>query len=344
MIAFLAEHNKMELWATDIGNAYLEAYTSEKVCIIAFGELAGHLLVIVKALYGLMSSGLRWSEWFLAVLRDMGFKASYCDPCVWMRDKGDHYEYLGVYVNDLEIASRSPNEIIQELLTTYKFKLKGTGPMTYHLGCDFTRDGDDVLVQSPEKYLERTFDEYARIFGKKPRVASSPLEKGDHPEIDTMEYLGFDDIKKYQSVIGSLQWAISLGRLILLPQSWLCRLSAPYHARRATLNALEESLDISTRCDTLHYGTELRHLISAIYLRWMLNGTILFMAMWRKYYHMTYQNPRASQLVQLPMSMQICITAWCAICELQRSTGRSNPVSFPQGNQTWINNDSLMID
>jgi hypothetical protein len=215
MIAFLAEHNEMELWATDIGNAYLEAYTSEKVCIIAggeFGELAGHLLVIIKALYGLKSSGLRWSERFSAVLRDMGFKASYCDPCVWMRDRGDHYEYLGVYVDDLEIASRSPNDIIQDLLTTYKFKLKGTGPMTYHLGCDFTRDGDNVLVQSPKKYLERTFDEYTRIFGEKPRVASSPLEKGDHPEIDTTAYLGFDDIKKYQSVIGSLQWAISLGR------------------------------------------------------------------------------------------------------------------------------------
>jgi hypothetical protein len=38
MIAFLAKHNEMELWATDIGNAYLEAYTSEKVCIIAGGE------------------------------------------------------------------------------------------------------------------------------------------------------------------------------------------------------------------------------------------------------------------------------------------------------------------
>jgi hypothetical protein len=50
--------------------------------------------------------------------------------------------------DDLEIASRSPNEIIQELLTTYKFKLKGTGPMTYHLGCDFTRDGDDVVDSS----------------------------------------------------------------------------------------------------------------------------------------------------------------------------------------------------
>jgi hypothetical protein len=98
------------------------------------------------------------------------------------------------------------------LLTTYKFKLKGTGPMKYHLGCDFTRDGDGVLVQSPKKYLDQTFDEYTRVFGEKPRVASSPLEKGDHPEIDTTDFLDFDGIKKYQSLIGSLQWAISLGR------------------------------------------------------------------------------------------------------------------------------------
>ena len=48
-------------WAIDIGNAYLEALTSEKVCIRAgpeFGpELEGHLLIIYKALYGLKSSG-----------------------------------------------------------------------------------------------------------------------------------------------------------------------------------------------------------------------------------------------------------------------------------------------
>jgi hypothetical protein len=53
---FLAKLNHLELWATDIGNVYLEAYTSEKVYIIAgpeFGEHEGHILIISKALYGL---------------------------------------------------------------------------------------------------------------------------------------------------------------------------------------------------------------------------------------------------------------------------------------------------
>ncbi len=48
--------NGLEIQCGDIGNAYLELYTKEKVYFIAgpeFGELEGHIVVIVKALYGL---------------------------------------------------------------------------------------------------------------------------------------------------------------------------------------------------------------------------------------------------------------------------------------------------
>ena len=42
MIMFLAELNGQELWATDVGNAYLEAETSKRIYIITgpeFGDL-----------------------------------------------------------------------------------------------------------------------------------------------------------------------------------------------------------------------------------------------------------------------------------------------------------------
>ena len=57
---FLGELNGMEAYATDIGNAYLEAKTRKKVCIRAgpeFEELEGHLLIIYKVLYRLTSLG-----------------------------------------------------------------------------------------------------------------------------------------------------------------------------------------------------------------------------------------------------------------------------------------------
>ena len=67
---------------------YLEAETKEKVSFIAgpeFGDLAGHTLIIVKALYGLRSSGAHWHDCFADCLRDMGFAASKAEPDIWMR-------------------------------------------------------------------------------------------------------------------------------------------------------------------------------------------------------------------------------------------------------------------
>ena len=93
ILTFLAELNDMEIWATDIGNAYLESYTQEKVYIIAgpeFGEREGHTLIIVRALYGLRTSGLRWHERLADVLRNEGFFLSKAETDIWMRDKGDH--------------------------------------------------------------------------------------------------------------------------------------------------------------------------------------------------------------------------------------------------------------
>jgi len=40
----------------------------------------------------------------------------------------------------------------------------------------------------------------------------SPLEKGDHPEIDDSEFLDDDGIQTNQSLVGALQWSTSIGR------------------------------------------------------------------------------------------------------------------------------------
>jgi hypothetical protein len=56
-------------------------------------------------------------------------------------------------------------------------------------------------------------DNYVLLFGEKAKLnVYSPLEKGDHPELDSTEFLDMDGVQIYQSLIGSMQWAISLGR------------------------------------------------------------------------------------------------------------------------------------
>ena len=104
ILTFLAELNGSQVWATDIGSAYLESYTAEKVYIIAgpeFGDREGHTLIITKALHGLRLSSLRWAERFSDALREMGFFPSKAERDIWMRDKGDHYK-SGIRPDDLK--------------------------------------------------------------------------------------------------------------------------------------------------------------------------------------------------------------------------------------------------
>ena len=118
IVCFLAELNRLEITGGDIGNAYLEAYTKEKVCFRAgpeFGELEGHMLVIDKALYGLQTSGTRFHAKFADTLRSLGFVPSYADPDVWLRDAGDCYEYVVVYVDDILTALKKPKEFYDQL-------------------------------------------------------------------------------------------------------------------------------------------------------------------------------------------------------------------------------------
>ena len=131
-----------------------------------------------------------------------------------MRDAGDHYEYIAVYVDDLLIASKNPQGIIDQLQAKpHAFKLKGTGEVDFHLGCDYFRDKDGTLCVGPRKYIERMESSFKNHFGSAPSQRfQSPLEKGDHPELDDSPLLDGDGIAKYQSLIGTLQWTISLGR------------------------------------------------------------------------------------------------------------------------------------
>ena len=215
ILTFISELNDLEIWSTDIGNAYLESFTQEKVYIIAgpeFGDREGHTLIISKALYGLRSSGLRWHERLDQVLREAGFFPSKAENDIWMRDKGDHYEYIAVYVDDLLICSKDPQAIVTMLTEDNGFKLKGTGPIAFHLGCDYFRNGDGQLCYAPKKYIDKCVATYERLFGCKPKQYRSPLEKNDHPELDTSDLLEIEQIKVYQSLIGALQWSVQLGR------------------------------------------------------------------------------------------------------------------------------------
>ena len=119
---FMGELFGLTCVAGDVGNAYLNAKTKEKVYLVAgpeFGDgLEGRILVIDKAIYGLFSSAARFHENPSDKLRALGFRPSRVDSDLWIKKKGNHYEFIATYVDDVLIWSKDPMSIMKELPVT----------------------------------------------------------------------------------------------------------------------------------------------------------------------------------------------------------------------------------
>ena len=92
-------------------------------------------------------------------------------------------------------------------------KVQGDGPLSPHLGVGYTRDKDKTLVCQPKKYIDRLVDSYHSMFKQDPpKNMRTPMHENDHPELDDTELLTGDSIQLYLTMIGQLQWLVTLGR------------------------------------------------------------------------------------------------------------------------------------
>ena len=112
-----------------------------------------------------------------------------------------------------------PKEIINILKSKYKLKVKGDGPLTYHLGADYYHDPDVTMVSHPKKYIEILKETYVRLLNTEPsKGLETPLEKNDHPELDASDILEGQQVNHYLTMVGQLQWLTTLGRFDIQAQ------------------------------------------------------------------------------------------------------------------------------
>jgi len=92
----------------------------------------------------------------------MGFTPCKAKPDIWVRQNGNVYEYIGVYVDDVAAAAKDPKAITDLLQDKYQFKLKGTGPISFHLGCNFVCDDNGTNVHVYQE-LHREASGYLQV-------------------------------------------------------------------------------------------------------------------------------------------------------------------------------------
>ena len=250
-IAFmLAALNDLDVLAADVQNAYLNASTKEKVYTTAGPEFGptnqGRPVLIVRALYGLKSSGARWRDHCAATLRDAHFKSCPADPDVWMRpntkpDGTQYWEYVLLYVDDALACSHDPQAIMDHLASRYTLKKGSVKEPTEYLGAeirkhyvtnpDGTQSAKPRWAMSSDLYVKRALADVERELAEigqtlKSKV-STPLSADYRPELDTTPELDARRANYYQGLIGVLRWIVELGRIdIIVPIALLSRFLA----------------------------------------------------------------------------------------------------------------------
>ena len=88
LLDVIAHRDKLRILTGDIGNAFIQAPTKEKVYTVCkgkeWGEYKDCVAIIKKALYGLTTSAAQWRNLFADFLRKLGFIPTRYDRDVWL--------------------------------------------------------------------------------------------------------------------------------------------------------------------------------------------------------------------------------------------------------------------
>ena len=96
-------------------------------------------------------------------------------------------------------------------------------------------------------------------FGTSPsHKFQSPLEKGDHPELGDTPLLDDEGMGKYQSLIGTLQWTITLGRFDIATAVMADYVRVSSSPTNRTLRTSKENLWISFKVQKCMYQSTYR--------------------------------------------------------------------------------------
>lgn len=236
-IAFtVAALNDLDVLMADVQNAYLNAKTTERVYTIAgpeFGKNEGRPVLIVRALYGLKSSGARWRDHLACTLRGAGYTGSRADGDVWMRpavkkDGFKYWEYVLIHVDDILCVSENPKATMDYLGTHYTLKAGSVKEPDIYLGAAIKKwyiDGSDNpgkvrWAMSADMYVKRAVKdvetELEKVGKRLPTKVTTPLGAGYRPELDQTAELDARRCTYYQGLIGILRWMCELGRIDIL--------------------------------------------------------------------------------------------------------------------------------
>ncbi|SGY26816.1 BQ5605_C018g08800 [Microbotryum silenes-dioicae] len=208
----LAAANGYHVHQADIDKAYLHGELDHDIWMTTprgFDFPSNKVLWLRRSIYGLQQAGRIWNRHIDTSLRNLGYKATGTDHCIYSRiDDQQRPHYIALYVDDLLIVSPGLDEIERVISgLEQRYGVKRLGPAEYILGIQIRRLDDGSIALSQERYI---MDVLVRFhFDTTTRGTTVPMTPG--LSLTAIPGQGTERIRSwYLQAIGSLLY-ISLG-------------------------------------------------------------------------------------------------------------------------------------
>ena len=208
----------------DVDTAFLNAPIDEDIWIqIPIGTNLSHnddgIYKLLKSLYGLKQASRCWNNMINTYLIEQGFTRLEADSCIYIKEvlsqdkgntKGNQYQLVALYVDDLIIAASSKNLITKlEAIFEAKFKMKKLNKIKQILGMGIHHDKDrNTIYMTQQQYIETSINTF-----KKHNISNynTPMDDRQHysklqcPKTGTAEAIQMSTMP-YRELIDTLLW------------------------------------------------------------------------------------------------------------------------------------------
>ena len=196
----------------DVETAFLNAELKEEIYMYPPSGMEireGHVLRLLKTLYGLKQSPKEWNAHLNKFMISMLFTRITADSCVYIRKSPKGTVIIAVYVDDLIIAGSS-ERLVESVKAAFRnrYKMKDMGALEYVLGVRVDQQPEKNVIQLSQKtYILDMLVKYKLENCKTvdtPMSSRVRLTKAMSPTTSQ----GSVDMEKYpyREAVGSLLW------------------------------------------------------------------------------------------------------------------------------------------
>ena len=213
--AFLAVavESSMIVHQLDVETAFLHGALQEEIYMsqpqgFVSDRFPDSVCLLKRSLYGLKQSPRCWNSALDLGLKECGFSPTIADPCIYTGLVRNSEVVLGVYVDDMLIASVN-SEVIGSVksLVASKFAIKDMGVVAYFLGVSVHQREQVIELKQPN-YIDNLLHRFGMEGANPTKLPMSPD--------DTLEQCKDTDARTdkqlYQQIVGCLMYLATATR------------------------------------------------------------------------------------------------------------------------------------